>query len=200
MPGRIAILSGRSIAQLDGFLGEGAKDYAIAGSHGAERRTPLNGHIVPERPQTLDTAEARLRTFADQHGLVCEAKSLGVALHFRLAPEAETTAVRFGSAIAEEFGLTLQHGKMMIELRAAGDKGDALKTLMITPAMAGTLPMFFGDDVTDEDGFKAAAELDGAGVLVGPMRETSARYRLDGVAAVHDWIGGALRTLSSPRQ
>ena len=192
MPGRVAILSGRSIVQLDGFLGDAAKDFAIAGSHGAERRTRHDGHFLPQRPVTLDVAEDRMREFADRNGLVCESKSFGVALHFRLAPQFEADAVQFGSTTAEELGLTLQHGKMMIELRAAGDKGDALKTLMMTPAMAGTLPLFFGDDVTDENGFAAAARLGGAGILVGRSRETVAQYRLDSVEAVHDWIADAL--------
>jgi trehalose 6-phosphate phosphatase len=77
---------------------------------------------------------------------------------------------------------------MMVELRAPGDKGRALTALLQTPAMAGTTPLFFGDDVTDEDGFAAAAAAGGAGVLVGPPRETAATYRLPDPDAVRRWI------------
>ena len=51
---------------------------------------------------------------------------------------------------------------------------------MAEPAFAGARPVFMGDDLTDEHGFAAAAALGGAGVLVGPARESAARYRLDG--------------------
>ena len=45
-----------------------------------------------------------------------------------------------------------------------------------------------GDDLTDEDGFRAAEALGGFGVLVGPPRETAARYGLPDVAAVLAWL------------
>ena len=45
-----------------------------------------------------------------------------------------------------------------------------------------------GDDVTDEDGFRAADALGGYGVLVGPERPAAARYRLDGVDDVLGWL------------
>jgi len=100
--------------------------------------------------------------------------------------------VATGEALAAQFGVTLQRGKMMIELRSAGDKGKAITALLATPAMAGTRPLFFGDDVTDEDGFVAAADAGGAGVLIGEPRATAALYRLNDVSALHAWIVQAL--------
>jgi trehalose 6-phosphate phosphatase len=79
---------------------------------------------------------------------------------------------------------------MVAELRPTGaTKGDALRAFMTEPKFIDARPVFVGDDLTDEHGFEAAAELGGAGVLVGPPRETAARYRLDSVAAVDDWLG-----------
>jgi trehalose 6-phosphate phosphatase len=49
-----------------------------------------------------------------------------------------------------------------------------------------------GDDLTDEHAFEAAAALGGFGVLVGPVRATAARYRLEDVEAVGAWLGAAL--------
>lgn len=192
LPGRVAIVSGRSIAQLDALLGDAAYRFAIAGSHGAERRTPEDGHILPERPTALEDAGAEMSAFALLNGLVFEAKSLGVALHFRARPTFESDALAFAQHLAHEHGLTLQQGKMMVELRAPGDKGEGLRALMERPAMAGTLPLFFGDDVTDEDGFEAARALGGAGVLIGDPRPTAATYRLNDVAALRDWIAAIL--------
>jgi trehalose 6-phosphate phosphatase len=62
---------------------------------------------------------------------------------------------------------------------------------MREPAFIGARPLCMGDDLTDEHAFEAAAALGGAGVLVGPERETAARYRLAGVAEVARWLQAA---------
>ncbi|HXH15567.1 MAG TPA: trehalose-phosphatase [Sphingomonas sp.] len=191
-PGRIAIISGRSIAQLDAMLGRHAQMFAVAGSHGAERRTPQDGHVAAERPASLETAAESFRTFADANGLVYEAKSLGAGLHYRMAPAFEPDAVALAEHLSATHGLTLQRGKMMVELRTPGDKGAALRQLIASPEMAGSTPYFFGDDVTDEDGFEVAHDLGGVGVLIGDPRPTAATYRLDDVAALRRWIDGIL--------
>jgi trehalose 6-phosphate phosphatase len=191
MPGRVAIVSGRSIAQLDAMLGAHATRVSVAGSHGAERRLAGADALAPEMPASLEQAALALETYADAEALVFERKSLGAALHYRQRPEAEADAVATAAAVAAEHGLTLQRGKMMAEVRAPGDKGAAVRALAAEPEAAGTRPLFFGDDVTDEDGFEAAAALGGAGVLVGPPRDTAARYRLDGPAALLAWLDRA---------
>ena len=77
------------------------------------------------------------------------------------------------AALAKERGFAVQRGAMVAELRPAGaTKGDALKAFMTEPEFAGARPLFVGDDLTDEHGFAAAAALGGAGMLVGPARET----------------------------
>jgi trehalose 6-phosphate phosphatase len=192
LPGRVAIISGRSIVQLDAMLGRHAQLFAVAGSHGAERRTPLDGHVAAERPASLEAAAEAFVAFADANGLLYEAKSLGAGLHYRMAPTFEPEAIRLAEDLAATHSLTLQRGKMMVELRTPGDKGAALRTLIATPTMAGTAPLFFGDDVTDEDGFEAARDLGGAGILIGEPRPTAATYRLDDVAALRGWIAAML--------
>ncbi len=191
-PGRVAIISGRSIAQLDAMLGRHAQLFAVAGSHGAERRTPQDGHVAAERPPSLEAAADAFRAFADANGLVYEAKSLGAGLHYRMAPALEADSVALAEDLSATHGLTLQRGKMMVELRTPGDKGGALRQLIAAPDMAGSTPYFFGDDVTDEDGFEAASDLGGVGILIGDARPTAATYRLDDVAALRRWIDGIL--------
>lgn len=187
--GRLALVSGRSVAQLEAFLGAALTGVAIVGSHGAEVQAGAR-RTAPMRPQALISAERELRAgFADRAGVVVEVKTLGVAVHYRLAPEVEPAARALVDRIAMESGLAVQEGKMMIELRAAGhDKGTGIAALMTHPPFAGTVPVFAGDDITDEAGFGAVATLGGIGILVGPERPTAARYRLADVAAVHAWL------------
>ena len=191
-PGRLGLVSGRSAAQLDAFLGTALDGIAIVGSHGAEVRTSRR-RTSPARPQALTAAERTLReAFAEWEEVLVEVKSLGVAIHYRLTPQVEPTVRETANRIAAETGLFVQEGKMMIELRAAGhDKGSGITALMEEASFAGTVPVFAGDDVTDEAGFEAVAALGGIGVLVGPARPTAARYRLEDVAAVRAWLGQA---------
>jgi len=192
LPGRIAIVSGRSLDQIDGLLGPFARGIAVAGSHGAEQRHGGADPVVPAAPAGLAHAARELADYAERSGLVLERKTLGVALHYRQQPSMEAAAVAAATALAERHGLVLQRGKMMVELRTDGDKGRAIAALLASRAMADTRPLFFGDDLTDEDGFVTAAAAGGAGVLVGEPRPTAARYRLPDVAAVMAWIDAAL--------
>lgn len=192
--GAVAIVSGRSIAQLDHLLGDSARLLALSGSHGAEQRE--NGVLTqPARPPELDEAETRLRAFArDRDGLVVESKSYGVALHYRLAPALSEEADRRATEIADELALVLQKGKMMVELRVAGDdKGAAVHKLMQCAVMKGARPIFLGDDVTDETAFRAARALGGHAILVGPPRETNADFALPGPAAAREWLASGPR-------
>ena len=121
--------------------------------------------------------------------LLVERKPAGVALHYRLAPDEAGRVEAFMAKLARKTGFALQRGAMVVELRAHGaTKGDALKAFMTEPAFAAARPVFVGDDLTDEHGFAEAAALGGAGVLVGPPRDTAARYQLDSVKAVADWL------------
>ncbi|HEX9932949.1 MAG TPA: trehalose-phosphatase [Allosphingosinicella sp.] len=191
LEGRLAIVSGRALADLDRHVS--CPGVAMSGSHGLELRLGDGSARAVERPPALDAVRDEIRRFAGRgDGLLVEEKPASVALHFRRAPEREGEVAAFVARLAGRSGLVVQHGKMVAELRPAGaDKGDALKALMREPGFAGARPLFMGDDLTDEHAFEAAAALDGAGVLVGPARETAARYRLAGVAEVAGWLKAA---------
>jgi trehalose 6-phosphate phosphatase len=192
LAGRLAILTGRALADLDGHLR--APHLAAAGSHGLELRAAGRSAAPAPAPAGLAEARAALARFADgSDGLILEQKPASVALHYRLAPERESEALAVGAEVAARTGLVALRGKMVVELRAPGaDKGDALRALMAEPPFAGARPVFVGDDVTDEDGFRAAAAMGGFGVLVGPTRASAAAHRLADVAAVHAWLEAAV--------
>lgn len=190
--GRVAIISGRSIAQLDALLGPLAQQLAISGSHGCEHRWEgIYAHPAP--PPELEAVAAAMWDFARGHpGTLVEEKSYGVALHYRLIPGIEAEALALAAGLAERYGLQLQRGNMVAELRPrGGDKGVPVRRLMQRAALAGTRPVFLGDDVTDEAGFEAAQALGGAGILIGPGRPTAASYRLPDPAAARAWLEAA---------
>lgn len=188
LDGRVAIVSGRSLSDLAQYLS--CAGVSFSGSHGLELRLPDGTSRAPAPPGTLKRARSEVMAFAaTREGLIVEDKPAGVALHYRQAPAAEDEVASFMSALSESSGLSLQLGKMVAELRPEGaHKGDAVHTLMGEPLFAGARPVFVGDDLTDEHGFEAAADLGGAGVLVGPPRTTAAHFSLGGVADVMRWL------------
>lgn len=192
MHGRLAIVTGRASEHIAALFGDIA--LTIGGSHGVEFRWPDGRTAQPQPPATLDRVLADMHAFAaDRPDVVVETKPFGAGLHYRMAPHHEDGARILAERLAAEHGLHLQPGKMMIELRTAtGDKGTAITRLMKAPPFAGTRPVFFGDDVTDEDGFRAVAAMGGAGILVGTVRETAAEYRLANVADVRAWLARSI--------
>ncbi|MDX3899768.1 MAG: trehalose-phosphatase [Sphingobium sp.] len=184
--GRLAIVSGRSVATLRGL---GFDDFLLAGTHGLEFARPGCPAHAPSRLAAIDAAEAAMEAFiADKPGLLVERKSISVALHFRAAPQWAAACETVATRLAVD-GLVIQHGKMLFELRPGGaDKGSAVQALMRDAPMAGGVPLFIGDDVTDEAGFAAAADLGGAGILVGAQRSTRAAWGLEQVAAVRHYL------------
>lgn len=186
--GRLALVSGRSIADLERYVP--LPGIPFSGSHGLELRLGDGTHVPLHAPRGLDEVRDRVRRFADERGgLLVEDKPAGIALHFRRVPDARRPVTDFMEQLARESDLIVQHGNMVVELRPHGaDKGDAVRALMKDAPFTGARPVFVGDDLTDEHAFAAVAELGGAGVLVGPMRETAALYRLPSVAGVAEWL------------
>ena len=195
--GRLAVLSGRTLDEIDRILGGAIP--AAAGVHGLQRRT-LGGHVssVPADP-AVDLAEREFRAFAQRTSdLLVERKPQSVALHYRNAKDQARDALDLAEDLAARTGLVLQRGDMVAELRTPGfNKGDALTAFMTEPPFMGALPVMVGDDLTDESAFEAARDLGGYGVLVGPPRATAARQRLPDVPAVLQWLTLAAETPAS---
>lgn len=167
LEGAVAVISGRPISQIDDFLRP--LQLAAAGVHGAERRSASGKMtLVPTAP--LDAVEQAARKLAAQNaGLLVESKRGSLALHYRLAPELEAICLEaMQGAVRESPGLTLLHGKMVLEAKPSGaTKGAAIEDFMHEPPFAGRAPLFVGDDVTDEVGFSSVQRLGGLGVKIG---------------------------------
>lgn len=189
LDGRVAVISGRSLDQIDKILGRVSGSLWLSGSHGCEQRREGVAESVPA-PASLETVGDAFRAFAQgRAGVLVETKTLGVALHYRMAPDAEEEAVTLAKATADCHGLYLQRGKMMVELRAGdGDKGNAIAKMMKSAHLARGIPVFAGDDVTDEAGFTAVRNLGGYGLLVGEPRLTAATFGLSSPAALREWL------------
>lgn len=197
--GALALISGRTIARMDELFAPLL--LPSAGQHGAERRDARgrrHRHRFPA--QALRPVAGGIRSFAARHrGLVFEDKGASVALHYRLAPELASAAYEAVREAAEPLGDTVevQGGKMMVELKPAGcDKGRAIETFMQEPPFAGRVPVFLGDDLTDEYGFRVVNRLGGHSLKVGEG-ESAARWRLENPAGARAWLAAWLEKCGS---
>ena len=187
--GAVAIVSGRPIAALDALLDP--LMLPAAGLHGLELRM-TDGTVARVAQRSTGLAELRARIHAlarDDARLLVEDKESSLALHYRRAPERESELREFMERAAS--GCDRHHvmrGKMVLEVRPAhANKGTAVARFMESAPFAGRRPVFAGDDVTDEDGFRAVNRRGGISVKVG-TGETEATYRIADVAALHDWL------------
>ncbi len=187
--GALALVTGRSITSADELF-PGLK-LPMAGQHGCERRDAAGSiHLHAPNKQTQAKLRKLLQGLARRHPqLLLEDKGPALALHYRATPALAShvhRVVRRSLRGAE--GYSVQPGKLLIEVKPQGrDKGTAISDFMGETPFAGRLPVFVGDDLTDEHGFATVERLGGWTVKVGTGR-TNARYRLADVTAVVRWL------------
>jgi trehalose 6-phosphate phosphatase len=199
--GAVALISGRAIGDLDRLLAPLA--LPVAGQHGAEIRlcdAPVQRLASTERlAGLLPSIEHFARS---RPGILIENKGMTIAVHYRTAPQYREELVRLMENLipAEDPELETIAGHRVFEMRSRGvDKGTAVRRLMERPPFAGRIPLFVGDDTTDEDGFAAALELGGSAIRVGPSQATVAPHSLDGPVAVRLWLSQVCEALAGPK-
>ena len=199
LDGALALVSGRSIADLDVLFTP--LQFTASGIHGCERREPTGCMARPQiDTSALAAIRAELSEWVRHHpALLMENKAYALAVHYRRAPELEATVRSHLMPLLERAGgaFELHRGKFVFEIRPAGfSKRNAVHSFMQQVPFAGRVPMFIGDDVTDEDGFAMVNSLGGISVRVGDDSiQTLAKYRLANVGAVLEWLHSLL-----PRQ
>lgn len=192
--GAVALVSGRTLESIDRLFSP--LRFAAAGQHGAERCRP-DGSIKRHAPPSsrIDAARRCVSGWAAGiDGLLVEDKGICVAVHYRQAPERQGEVREALERCRNRGGdaYDLQPGKMVFELRPAGiDKGTAIREFMLEAPFAGRMPLFLGDDATDEHGFAAAVTLGGHAIKVGDGA-TLADWRVADVAALRAWLAAIL--------
>lgn len=183
MGGALAVVSGRPIEELDALLAP--LRLAAAGEHGAAIRAAANLPSTRPRLPILpghwrDTVDGLARAHP---GVIIEHKAAGLVLHYRLAPAAGALLRdSLERLVAGAADFEVLPAAAAWEVRPRGiDKGLAVRTLMQAPAFRDRLPVFIGDDVTDEDGIAAAIAMGGVGLRVADA--------FGDAAGVRAWLG-----------
>ncbi len=205
---RVAIVSGRDLQDVRHMVG--LDNLYYAGSHGFDIAGPGDLHMQQQDAQTslpdLDQAEQQLRQkLAEMAGVKLERKGFAIAIHYRNA-KVPTDAIEkvVDTVNADAPTLRKKSGKKIFELQpdVDWDKGHAIQWLMhklnLTPPQV--VPMYLGDDTTDEDAFRALKD-HGITILVGADDsdlDTQAQYLLPDTNAVHDFFQTLLQQLPSP--
>ncbi len=185
--GALALISGRSLADIDQLIGPG---LAVAAEHGAVLRDAA-GQIIEILPESeaLAGLVAPLRAAVAAHpGALLEHKRFGLAVHWRAVPAAAASLTALAGALAAPHPeLLLQPAHQALEIRQRGPgKAAALERFMRLPRFAGRKPVFIGDDLTDEPAIALAAARGGCGLHV-------ARDFGGSTARVRGWLEQWLR-------
>ncbi|MDY6942994.1 MAG: trehalose-phosphatase [Pseudomonadota bacterium] len=188
--GALALVSGRSIRDVDRLVAPLV--LPVAGQHGAERRDIARRYI--HQDSMVAALDPFREALAELHRalppLFIEDKGMSIAVHYRNAPDlADRVRAEIDRLMAHSgIGLAVQAGKMVLEIKHAGHhKGTAIGEFLGERPFAGRQPVFVGDDVTDEDGFRVVNERGGISVKVGEG-PTQAHLRATGPDQIRHWL------------
>lgn len=190
---RVAIVSGRSVSAIAGFL-PGFRGV-ISGGHGAETRWPDGRHEARGLPDEVTRAviaacESIRRDFPD---ILLEEKPTGIAVHYRAEPGAGDEVLEKMTSIERNFpDAAIQSAHMAVEIKPAfASKARAVALLMSVSPFAGTRPIFAGDDETDEGAIREVEARGGTGIRIGGAT-SAASLRMSGpgelLKALGEWV------------
>lgn len=202
LDGAVAIVTGRLISDVDRLLAP--LRLAASGVHGAELRRSPEGEIErvsPALPEEIVRAMQRLAGRIP--GVIAEPKGPGLAIHYRLAPEAEGEILAKIEAFLDRHAgaFELWPGKKIFEVIPSGlSKGTALSALSVLPTFRHRVPIMIGDDIGDEPAFAAAEGLHGFALRVAGEHYDEDGADFAGPHAVVSWLDQLARRLALPEQ
>jgi trehalose 6-phosphate phosphatase len=167
--GALALVSGRPISDLDELFAP--LKLPAVGGHGAEMRVHASDAIRSMAPLPQELRRHLATAATPGSGVIVEDKGYSLALHYRQASQHEDrlrSHIAAGRAAYPAEATEVLPGKAMLEVKRPNvSKGEGVRDLMKCPPFAGRLPVFIGDDVTDESVFAVLPELGGKGFSVG---------------------------------
>ena len=198
----VGIISGRALTDLKGRVGVDGIIYA--GNHGLEIEGFGSSFLEPiaeeMRPFFHMLRQALSATFRGIRGVFVEDKGLTLSVHYRSVDEAEEGKVtdaftRITDPLHVTGSIRITKGKKVYEIRPPvdWDKGKAIAWLIAkyeeTRGKGGALPIYLGDDLTDEDGFKTIERHRGISIFVGEESfQSIARYFLNSPEEVAEFL------------
>src|SRR5450432_3420601 len=189
--GALALVSGRSLNDIDLIFPP--EQYPAVGGHGAGIRLSTDSEAVATHAPPMDKElKRRLAAIAKlSPGILLEDKGYSLALHYRLAPHAEKAIYEAVSLIRADLPnapIEVLPGKCVCEIKHSGfNKASGVVELMTHQPFRGRLPIFIGDDVTDESVFAIMPDFGGLAFSVGGRALGVADY-FDDPSEVRDWL------------
>jgi trehalose 6-phosphate phosphatase len=198
--GALALISGRTLGDLDQLLWP--LRLRASGVHGAEiRYDPLTPVVIAADGLSSRLWRSLNESLANFPGAFAEDKRFSFAVHYRAAPScgADLREV-LRQLVAAEAGAEVEiiEARLAFEIKGRGfDKGSAINRFLTRSPFVGRVPMFIGDDWTDEAGFAAVVQRGGAAYSVGQVRPG-----VSGVfsepSMVRDWLARSAAQLANP--
>jgi trehalose-phosphatase len=195
---RLAIISGRSLKDVRKMVGVSGIIYS--GNHGLEMRGPqirFQSPVSKKHKAILRQLHRRLvGKLSPIKGVLIEDKGLSLSVHYRLAaakdrPLVKTVFRQITSVYTERKQIRVKPGKMVLEIfpPVEWNKGKAVQWLLKNAAVNNTriMPIYIGDDVTDEDVFRILKHR-GLSIYVGKPGKSRARYYVKNTDEVHDFL------------
>ena len=193
--GAFALVSGRNLAFLDSVLNWKGRD--AAGCHGAEFRITGEAKSAINDTEVLAHAAERLIAHAGPiHGALLEIKGQSIAFHYGATAFTELQS----KALIEDAVAPVSHAFRILSLRNAIEivpkgcgKGLAIAEFLQHETYRDRIPVFAGDDLSDEEGFREVNERGGISIYVGDRITTSAQFRARTVTHFHHWLAELLQ-------
>ena len=198
LKGALALVTGRRVLEIDRIFHP--LQLPIGGQHGLEHRDAEGNFKLVKSLEFPENIRSQIQCFGEIYPeCAIEDKSLTMAIHYRRAPKLEEKVLKFVNKLIEgEKHFHAIRGNMVIEIKPLGvDKGQSIALFMENEPFVDKLPIFIGDDVTDEDGFRYINANNGISIKVGTRTSSLARYNLNNVNAVHDWLGNLCKEMGN---